>query len=156
MDRSALLLLVPLLAGCNVSAKNPASGDDNVSIQADNSGHVAFNLPIAQGQVKLPANFMHEGDVDIDGVKLMPGSAMSGFSMDAGDKKATVNIAFTASASPDQVRAYYLDQFKKQGVEAALAGDAISGRSRDGDAFMIEVTPAPNGSQGKIVIHDAD
>ena len=76
--------------------------------------------------------------------------------MAAGDKKATVNIAFTASASPDRVRAYYLDQFKKQGVEAALAGDAISGRSRDGDAFMIEVTPAPNGSQGKIVIHDAD
>ena len=72
MNRSALLLLVPLLAACNVHSKNPADGDENVSIHADDSGHVSFNLPIAQGQVKLPEGMMNHGDVDIDGVKLMP------------------------------------------------------------------------------------
>ena len=83
MNRSAFLLLLPLLAGCNVHSKNPAAGDDNVSIHADESGNIAFNLPIAEGKLKVPANFMHEGDVDIDGVKLMPGSSLTGFNLDS-------------------------------------------------------------------------
>jgi hypothetical protein len=139
-----------------VHSKNPASGDENVSIRADKSGHIAFNLPIAEGQVKVPAGFMHNGDFDIDGVKLMPGSQVSGFNLEAHDHGATVDMSFTAPASPDQVRSYFVDQFKKQGVQVALAGDAIAGKSKDGSPFTIQVSPAPNGSTGKIVIHDKD
>jgi hypothetical protein len=156
MNRSSLLLLVPLLAGCNVHSKNPANGDENVTIHADENGHIAFNLPIAQGQVKVPTAMMHNGNFDIDGVKLMPGSSVTGFNLDAHDNGATVDMSFTAPASPDEVRAYFLDQFKKQGVEAALAGDAVAGKSKDGSPFTIQVGTAPNGSQGKIVIHDKD
>jgi hypothetical protein len=156
MNRLALLLLVPLLAGCNIHSKNPASGDKNVSIHADESGQVAFNLPMVAGQVKVPQMMMHNGNIDIDGVKLMPGSSVTGFSILAGDKGANVNMAFTAPASPDEVRSYFLDQFRKQGAEVALAGDAVSGKSKDGNPFVIHVTPGPNGSQGKIEIQDKD
>jgi hypothetical protein len=156
MNRLALLLLVPLLAGCNIHSKNPASGDENVSIHADESGQVAFNLPMVAGQVKVPQMMMHNGNIDIDGVKLMPGSSVTGFSILAGDKGANVNMAFTAPASPDEVRSYFLDQFRKQGAEVALAGDAVSGKSKDGNPFVIHVTPGPNGSQGKIGIQDKD
>jgi hypothetical protein len=156
MKRSALFLLVPLLAACNVHAKNPAKGDDNVSIQADESGHIAFNLPIAEGKVKVPTGFMQNGSFDIDGVKLMPGSSVTGFNLDAHDHGATMNMSFKASASPDEVRAYYLDQFRKQGVEAALAGDAVTGKSKDGSPFTIAVSPSPDGSQGRIVVQDND
>jgi hypothetical protein len=156
MNRSALLLLLPLLAGCNVHSKNPASGDENVSIKADENGQIAFNLPIVQGQVKVPEAMMHNGNIDIDGVKLMPGSSVTGFNVNARDKGATVDMSFTAPASPDEVRSYYADQFRKQGVEVALAGDAVSGKSRDGNPFVIHVTPGPNGSQGKIEVQDKD
>ena len=156
MNRSAFLLLLPLLAGCNVHSKNPIAGDDNVSIHADDSGHIAFNLPIAEGKLKVPASMMHGGNVDIDGVKLMPGSSVTGFNVDAANDNATVDMSFTAPASPDEVRSYYLDQFKKQGVEVALAGDAVAGKSKDGSPFTIQVSPAASGSQGKIVIHDKD
>ena len=156
MNRPVLFLLLPLLAGCNVHSKNPAKGDENVTIQADESGNIAFNLPIAEGQIKVPTSFMHNGNFDIDGVKLMPGSSVTGFSVFAKDKGSTVNMSFTAPASPDQVRSYFLDQFKKQGVEVALAGNAVSGQSKDGNAFTINVSPAPQGSQGKIVIQDKD
>jgi hypothetical protein len=157
MNRSALLLLVPLLAGCNVHSKNPASDDsDNVTIQADEGGNVAFNLPFVKGQVKVPSGFMHNGDFDIDGVKLMPGSRVTGFSVFAADKGSTVNMSFTAPASPNDVRSYFVDQFKQKGVEAALAGDSVTGKSKDGDPFTIQVGPAANGSQGKIVIQDKD
>ena len=152
MNRSALLLLLSLLAGCNVHSKNPANGDENVSIHADESGHIAFNLPIAEGQVKVPTSFMHNGNVDIDGVKLPPGSSMTGFNVDAHGQGATVDITFTAPGSPDEVRSYFVDQFKKQDVDAALTGDAVSGKSKDGSAFVIHVAQAQTGSQGKIEI----
>jgi hypothetical protein len=156
MNRLAFLLLLPLLAGCNVHSKNPVAGDDNVSIHADESGNIAFNLPIAEGKLKVPTNFMHEGDVDIDGVKLMPGSSLTGFNLDSRNDVSNVDMSFTSTASPDEVRAYYVDQFRKQGVEAAIAGDAVTGKSKDGSPFTIQVSPAANGSTGKIVIQDKD
>jgi len=156
MNRLAFLLLLPLLAGCNVHSKNPVAGDDNVSIHADESGNIAFNLPIAEGKLKVPTNFMHEGDVDIDGVKLMPGSSLTGFNLDSRNDVSNVDMSFTSTASPDEVRAYYVDQFRKQGVEAAIAGDAVTGKSKDGSPFTIQVSPAAKGSTGKIVIQDKD
>jgi hypothetical protein len=156
MNRSALLLVLPLLAGCNVHSKNPKDADGNVTIHADESGHVVFNLPIAEGQVKVPAGMMHNGNIDIDGVKLMPGSSVTGFNLDAGHAGADIDMSFAAPAPPDQVRSYYMDQFHKQGVEAAVNGDAVSGKSKDGNPLTITVTPAASGSQGRIEVHDKD
>ena len=156
MNRFALVMLVPLLAGCNVHSKNPAQGDENVSIHTDESGNVAFNLPIAEGQLKIPASFMHNGVVDIDGVKLMPGSSLTGFNMDAHGDGATVNMSFAAPTSPDQVRSYFVDQFRKQGVETAINGDSVTGKSKDGSPFTIQVSQAPHGSQGTINIQSKD
>jgi hypothetical protein len=152
MNRSAFLLLVPLLAACNVHSKNPAEGDENVSIHAADSGHIAFNLPIAEGKVKVPAGMMRNGNFDIDGVKLMPGSSVTGFNVNAGKQGATVDMSFSAPASPDEVRSYFLGQFKEQGVEAALAGDSVTGKSKDGSPFLIHVSPGPNGAKGIISI----
>src|SRR5689334_9734130 len=156
MTRSALLLLVPLLAGCNVHSKYPAAGDENVSIHADDSGHIAFNLPIAEGQVKVPTGMMHNGNFDIDGIKLMPGSSVTGFNVEAHDNGATVDMNFTAPAQPDQVRSYFADQFGKQGIKVAIAGDTVTGKSKDGSPFTIYVSPAPGGSKGVIAIQSKD
>src|SRR5437762_7904634 len=121
--------LVPLLAEHDVHSSNPANSDENVTITADESGNVAFNLPFVKGQVKVPSGFMHKGDFDIDGVKLMPGSSVTGFSVFARDKGSIVNMSFIAPGSPDDVRSYFVDQFKQKGVEVALAGDAVSGKT---------------------------
>jgi hypothetical protein len=156
MTRSAFLFLLPLLAGCNIHSKNPANSGDDVTIHADEGGHIAFNLPIAEGQVKIPSGFLHEGDIDIDGVKLMPGSKVTGFNLDSHSGVSNVDMSFTAPVSPDEVRSYYVDQFKRQGVEAALAGDAVTGTSKDGSPFTIQVSQTGSGSVGKIVIQDKD
>lgn len=156
MKSSALLMLLPLLACCNVHSKNPASGDGNVSFHADDNGHISFNLPIAQGQLKLPTSMMHNGNFDIDGVKLPPGSSVNGFNIDAHDKGATIDMSFTNAKSPDDVRSYFIDQFKKQGIEATLSGDSVTGKSKDGSPFTIEVSSSAGGSQGKIVVQDKD
>lgn len=156
MTRFSFLLALPLLAGCNVHSKNPNDSGDNVSIHADESGNISFNLPIAQGQVKVPNSFMHNGDVDIDGVKLPAGSSVTGFNLDSHNDVSNVDMSFTAPGSPDQVRSYFVDAFKKQGVDAALSGDAVTGKSKDGSPFTIQVSPAASGSQGKIVMQDKE
>jgi hypothetical protein len=141
-----------LLAGCNVHSKNPANSDGDVTINADESGEVNFNLPFANGKIKLPEGAMHNGNFDIDGVKLPPGSSMTGVSVFAKDEDANVTMAFTAPGAPDQVRTYFLDQFKAKGVEASATGDGVSGKSKDGSQFAIHLQPASGGSQGKIEI----
>lgn len=156
MNHAVLLVLAASLGGCDVATKNPANGDENVAIKADEGGNVDFNLPFVKGQVKVPSGFMHDGNIDIDGVRLMPGSSLTGFSVFAADKGSTVNMAFTAQVSPDAVRSYYVDQFRKQGAEAALAGAEVAGKAKDGSAFTIQVEPAATGSKGTIVIHSKD
>jgi hypothetical protein len=156
MNRFAFLLALPLLAGCNVHSKNPNDSGDNVSIHADESGNIAFNLPLAQGQVKVPSGFMHKGDFDIDGVKLPSGSSVTGFNLDSRNDVTNVDMSFTAPLSPDEVRSYFLDQFRKHGNEVAIAGGAVTGKTKDGSAFTINVTPSGGRSQGKIVLEDKD
>jgi len=154
MSRSALLIIVPLLAACDVHSKNPASGDDNVTIQADADGQIAFNMPFAEGRIKVPAGVMHGGDVDIDGVKLMPGSSITGFNLNAADDRSTVRMNFSSTAKPEDVLAYYADRFGKSGTDISVAANSVTGKTKDGSAFVIRVTPASNGSQGTIEIQD--
>jgi len=146
-------MLTASLGGCNLASRNAANDDADVTIKADEGGNVDFNLPFVKGQVKVPSGFMHNGNFDIDGVKLMPGSSVTGVSVFAANQGSTVNVAFAAPAPPQAVRSYFIDQFKKQGVDAAISGGGVTGQSKDGAPFTIQVEPAATGSKGVIVIH---
>lgn len=154
MNRLAFLIVLPLLAGCNVHSKNPANDDENVSLSADQNGQVAFNFPFAKGSIKLPASMMHNGELDLDGVKMPAGTSTTGFHMNSANDKTEVVMTFTNPQTPDQVRSYFVDAFAKKGMTARIDGNAVTGTSKDGAPFTIQVTPGPTGSQGTIVIHD--
>lgn len=156
MTGKALIMFLPLLAGCNAHVKNVSNGDENVTINADESGHIAFNLPFVQGQVKVPTSMLHDGNFDIDGVRLMPGSAVKGFNVHAGDNGSTVTMSFASQMSPAQASTYFLDKFKEKGVEASVSGNEIKGKSKDGSAFTIDLAPAAGGSTGTILIQSKD
>lgn len=152
MKQAALFVIPILLAGCDAHFKNPGNGSENVKMSGNANGQVAFNFPFASGQVKIPASMMQKGQFDIDGVRMIPGGSLTGFNVDAGDKSATVNIAFKSPVSPENTRAYFLDQFRQKGVQASAAGDAITGKSKDGNTFVIHVAAAGSGSNGTIQI----
>ena len=140
-----------LLAACKAEVKEPAAGDEGVQMTANADGRVAFNLPFAKGEIKLPTGIMSNANFDIDGVKMMPGATLTGFNLDAGDgKPGKVNFTFTAPASPEEVRAYFVDQFKAQGIEAALAADALQGKTKDGATFVMRFAPQGSGTSGTI------
>ena len=156
MLKHPALLVVPLLAACHVQGKNPADGDDKVMIDANDRGKVSFDMPLAKGEVQLPKAMMRGGDIDIDGVKLMPGSKLTGFSVMAGDEASNVNIAFSAPSSPSEVRAYYIREFARQGAKGVVEGDRFNATTRDGDKVNIDVSPDGAGSKGMIVIQDKE
>lgn len=153
MNRSALFLLVPLLTACNVHSKNPDTDNDNVSLSADQNGQVAFNFPFAKGAIQLPASMMHNGELDLDGVQMPPGTSTTGFHMNSANDRTVITMNFTNTQPPDQVRSYFVDAFGKKGLDAKIDGNAVVGKSKNGDQFTIAVAPAGSGSQGQIVIH---
>lgn len=157
MNRTALLLSLPLLAACNVETRNPAKGDDKVTINADANGQVAFDLPFAKGKMKLPEGMMHNGDVDIDGVKLMPGSKVTGFSVMAGEgKESMVNIGYSAPKPPAEVKSYFANEFARKGAQTTVTGDSVSARMKDGDDVSITIGAEGSGSKGMIAIRSKD
>ena len=153
MSRSVIFLLVlPFLAGCNVHSKN-SGGDENVSLSADQNGQVAFNFPFAKGSIKLPASMMHNGEIDLDGVKMPAATSTTGFHMNSVNHRTVIEMGFTNPQTPDRVRSYFLDAFSKQGVTAKIEWNAVTGTSKDGSPSTIAVTPGPSGSEGHILIH---
>jgi hypothetical protein len=157
MRAVAVLLLAGCVAACNVQARHDTgNGDGNVAISGGEDGKLSFDLPFAKGEVKLPQGSMRNGEFDIDGVKMFPGGHITGFAVIAADKGTDVDIAFHAPAPPDKVRAYFLDEFGKKGIEASASGDAVTGTSKDGSRFEIHVQPNGGGSQGSVKIHSKD
>jgi hypothetical protein len=153
MNRLVFLASPALLAGCHSSLKNPANSDETVTMNGQANGQVSFNFPFAQGHMKIPESMMKNGQFDIDGVKMIPGGTLNGFNVNAGDNGSTVNIGFKSPASAKDTQAYFLDQFRQKGVEAAAAGDSITGKLKDGNTFVVHVTSAAaQGSTGTIQI----
>jgi len=155
VNRSALILVPLLLAGCNIQAKHDRAdaNNDNVNISGGEDGNVSFDLPFVKGQVKLPASAMARSDFDIDGVKMYPGATINSFHVEATDGSSQVELGFKAPDAADKVRAYFVDGFREKGVDATASGNGISGTSKDGDKFVIDIAPAGSGSQGTIRIN---
>ena len=151
----ALLILILAISACRASTNN-LDGDENVSIKANDNGQMSFTLPFAKGEVQVPHGSFENGQMDIDGVKMIPGGTLHGFNVDAGDGGSTVHLSFDAPRSPDEVRGYFLSQFKMKGDEASQSGNAIVGRTKDGDTFTIQVEPAAQGSTGNVAIRSKD
>jgi hypothetical protein len=151
MLKIATLTPLLLLAACDAEVRAPAAGDETVQMKADADGRVAFNLPFAKGEIKLPTGVMSNANFDIDGVKMMPGATLTGFNLDAGaNQPGKVNFTFTAPASPQEVATYFVDQFKAQGVEAAMLADALQGKTKDGATFLMRFAPQGSGTSGTI------
>lgn len=153
MHRLGLIAPLLLLGACDAEVRTPAEGDEKVRIAADETGQVKFDLPFAKGGIKLPAAMMSEADLDIDGVKMIPGGKLTGFNVDAGEGSgAKVRLSFTAPVAPAEAQRYFVEGFGKQGVEARAADGVITGKTRKGDDFVMRLAPDGSGTKGTIEI----
>jgi len=130
---------------------NAATGKDGVSI----------DTPVFSARVKLPLIDLDSGHVDLDGMKLYPGSRVTGVDMDsAGDShKGRVEIAFTSPDAPDRLLAYYRQAARDDGFAVSAPGTGPGGETvldgaRDAGAkgFHLVIGPDGAGTKGSILL----
>ncbi len=138
------------LAACEV--QKTGKDDATVNINASENGAVSFQVPGVKGNFKLPASMMKHSDMDVDGVKLFPGSSVN--SVRAEDKNVT--IGFNAPASIAQLKEYYGKEFAKKGVNAVIQGDGFAGKTKDGDDFTLSFAETNGRTAGTMLIRDKD
>ncbi len=152
-----IIMIATLATACNVERKATGADEENVSIKGDANGKVKFDVPFVKGELSLPSGVMRNGDVDIDGVKLMPGSKVTGFSVMAGEgKEDSVDIGYSAPKPPADVTAYFLGEFKRTGASAETHGNAVVATTKDGDKVNITVEPDGAGTKGMVSLRSND
>ncbi|WP_374525636.1 hypothetical protein [Sphingopyxis sp.] len=133
-------------------------GGVQISTGKDGSGRIKIGGEGAGIDMKLPdfANLDIEGDFDIDGVKLYPGSKVTTVNVDAnardGKDDAKVELGFTSPAAPAKAADWMAGEFAKKGVKITRTGDTLAGKSRDGDDFTIDFAPDGANAKGKVLI----
>ena len=166
-------LLIPpmiLLAACGQSEekKDKATevsinaGDEHGGVQIttgkDGNGRLKIGGDGVDIDMKIPdfVDLDVEGDFDIDGVKLYPGSNVTTVNVDASDKngqdKATVELGFTSPAAPAKAADWMAGEFAKKNIQVQRAGDTLRGTTKDGDNFKIDFGPDGANAKGKVTI----
>jgi hypothetical protein len=170
---SLLITLAPLslLVACGSSEDDGTRGTDisvdaktedgsSVAIRADGAtGKVSVNAPGFDANVSLPKVMLDNGDFDIDGVKLYPGSKVAAVNVNANTsgtaKKSTVQISFAAPADIELVRAWFAKSFTEKSVAATATPAGFEGKTSDNGSFTLTLTPdGAGGTKGTVTILD--
>jgi hypothetical protein len=148
----ALLGLAGSLAACDfVVQKAEERAAAEIGNRAADLGDVAMNL-----DVKLPAELLNRGKFEISGVPMMPGATITDMRVNAGGQgEPRVDVSFSAPTSPAEVKNYFVEQFRAQGIAASLAADVLTGTTREGQAFTMRFAPEGMGTKGTIRLDPA-
>jgi hypothetical protein len=163
-------LIVPLaalaLTGCGSSADDGTPGTD-ISIDAvsdegtpikasanGKTGEVAIDVPGFKANIAMPKVNLDAGDFEMNGAKLYPGSKILSMKVDSmmraagtkGDGNATVRISFDSPATPDVVKAWFLEKLVKTAKYTLTATPTgMTGTNEDGDPFTLTLRPGETG-----------
>jgi len=152
MNRIWLTLpLATALAACGGGEEGTSisinGSDGEVSAKSDADGRVSLKAPGFEGSIKLPKFNIGADDFEVDGVKLYPGSTISNFNIDA-DSGTTekggnaVRVQFDSPASAAQVGDWFAEQMKAAGFTVEGTGPKITGMTRKGSAFTVDLSDA--------------
>jgi hypothetical protein len=104
----------------------------------------------ADDYFQLPGVTIGRDDIDVDGVKVFPGSTVESVAASSGEALA----GFKSPASVDAVKAYYSKQFAEKGVTVTANGDGFSGKTKDGDDFSLSIFAKDGVTTATMLVHD--
>ena len=126
--RFVLLLPIALLAACDKGAESSNIKIDTGGLKAD---------------VDLPGFARISEGMEIDGVKLYPGSKVSNISVDAKRKTdGRMTMRFSAPDERAKVSGWFAGQFRENGFAARTTPTGFAGTTKDGDWFTLDLTAA--------------
>jgi len=175
MRSNMLWLAVPmlLLGACEMkigkdddkAAKGAAVSvgeDGNVQVvaAADGAKGVSIDVPGFSAKVNIPGLEMGSDNMDIDGMKLYPGTRLAAVNVNGTDDRGVVDMKFTSPGSPAAIAEYYVGAARENDftdVASRKDGDKmlVTATKSDGDVVTIALAPAGAGSAGQIRITDA-
>ncbi|HWV60175.1 MAG TPA: hypothetical protein VN034_05955 [Sphingopyxis sp.] len=166
-----LAFLIPpmmLLAACGSEERKSEGTEVSINAEGDgggvkirtgkDGGKISIGGEGAAINIDVPdfVDLDIEGDFDIDGVKLYPGSQVTKVDVNASDKagadKATVKLGFTSPAAPTKAADWMAGEFAKKGVTVTRSGDTLAGKDKDGADFTIKFAPDGANAKGEVLI----
>ena len=160
-----LALPLVLLAGCSVDAGKDDGGngmasmkvgeDGNVSITAsDGADGVSVSIPGFDAKLNVPGVELGGDDMDIDGIKLYPGTEVKGINVtdQKGAGNSRVEMRFTSPATPDQVRDWFQQRLAKAGFTLKQEGNALTGTTDEKKPFRLDLNGDGTTAKGTIVL----
>jgi hypothetical protein len=170
MRKRLILCSIPLiaLAACHgkvdIGDADSNDSDGNVHIAlgdaAGGNGSVSVDVPGFKANVSLPG--INLGNhVDLDGIKLAPGTKLSGMNVDAKDNggegdSGTVQMHFTNPQAPGAVLDHYAKSAADAGYGAIARADNKLSAKKDEKSFAVEISPDGSGSRGTITVTGKD
>jgi hypothetical protein len=154
---AALMLAALMLAACNKGEEGTS-----VSLQADNgqvsgaldgkTGQLKIDVPGFEGSIRLPKMNIDATNVDLNGVKLYPGSKVS--NVELGDAAGGgMKLSFEAPAAAATVRDWLGQRLNKAGFHVRVDGEALTGTTDEDKPFRLDMRPDGGArSQGTITI----
>lgn len=132
----------------------------SISITGDNgsaglvNGVASIDVPGMKGQITLPKFTVDARHMDIDGMKLFPGSTVANVDVNAhGEDDGRVRVAFDSPASVAKVRDYFRGQMASAGFKASDDGTGLSGTTKDGQPFRLTLDAAgADRSKGELTL----
>ena len=152
--RIALFVPVALLAACGrdpdpTTVTVTAGGDGNAQITAEpgKESRLKIDTDGFKADIKVPGLGVLTHKMEIDGVKLYPGSKVAGVNIEGGKGRDDGRFAmrFDAPAGQDKVGEWFGEQFAKNDFTARKTPTGYAGTKRDGDWFTLDLTATPDG-----------
>ncbi len=142
-----LLLGLGMLGACGAPEERRLDVQDD-----DGAADVSVDMPGVEGRFRIPAIKLDNADVDIDGVKLYPGTKVTGVELsgEEGHSEGALVIRFRADAAPASVRDYYLEAFSKKGMRMTASGNGITGQDSNGKPISIALVAQEGGTMGTV------
>lgn len=161
-----LLVTSSLLAACNshgegtnfsLDATTESGGKVKAGVDGTTGG-VTIDAPGLKAAIALPKIQLDADDVDISGVKLYPGSKVTGMNVTANDRTHSggqVRIAFDAPADAATVKDWFGKEMTKKAFKFSASAAGLSGTTEDGDAFSLDLKPGAAGhTSGTLNVDD--
>ncbi|RVT92699.1 hypothetical protein [Sphingomonas crocodyli] len=155
MRAKLILIALPALAlaGCEVKVGDKAKDESGNVVVSTESG-VSIDAPGFKAKVDIPGIDISSADMDIDGMKLFPGSKVANVNVvgksGPGD---TVTMGYTAPGAPAAVATYYQNAAKEAGFTGVtLDGTTVNAIKDDGDKVTITAAADGANTKGQILI----
>ena len=159
--RLALLLPIALLAACERKGHDATveiqSGNGSTQIAAEpgKEGRLKIDTPGVKADIQVPFLGALTDKMDIDGVRLYPGSKIAGVHINADDSKdeGQFDMRFAAPAGRDKVAEWFREQFDANGFKMTAQGSRFAGTNDEGKPVTLDLRDGANGTtEGEIRI----